>query len=628
MLKEIVNFSKKLEESGIYEEIKKENQKIDKPIFVIPVNDDLTELEIEKSYFVFKNITEKDTKIILHLDGKRNKDNAGYKSKEVKLEHNNDELKSSLRKVDNESKQFKQILLNIDNYSQKPSNDQKGNKSIGSNKGTNSYTTLIFTLKNTTHLKDKDTFFSKIKNTYTQNFLKGFPDDLSDESQSDYKKILNQLSRDEILEKFWSQLQFLKENTIVKNKESFKEIHCIIKFSDDLIKQENIYDTWYNKYLSKKLFKTDPPTDAGYPKLHCSICNEFSDTWLPNAFHNLDSKKPYTLHLDRKKSHNLAVCSKCSFELYKFQELFLNKKKITVFPLFIDDEFEQKEILLLKNDLTKISFSEVVKEVVKESSMNIFDFYLILYNRDMGFLNFDYISGFEFFKNGKSVFEIEHLINELFYDEKLTNNYFSAKIDSGNSNLDNLMYRFRIQIFDFVYRAKENIRVDEISQMYIETLFRKFLECHNKKKEYSARTHIDSITSNFMQLNKTLGGNLMQTVERIKESGKVTDLESFAFYLGQVVKILLKKSKKDSKNHSLVEPFINVTNFKVMSMKLQETFNSYKHSIYLNDASFNQKMSEIFSFFYDNQDKEFTRDLKILFYAGYFDENIIYENKK
>jgi CRISPR-associated protein Csh1 len=299
-----------------------------------------------------------------------------------------------------------------------------------------------------------------------------------------------------------------------------------------------------------------------------------------------------------------------------------------VFPLFIENDFKKKEIQLLKDDLTKISFNEVVKEVVKKGSKNVFDFYLITYNRDMGFLNFDYISGFEFYKNGKSVFEIEQLLNQMFFDYKLQNNYFSTKVDSKNANLDNAIYRYRTQIFDFVYRAKDSLNHDDISEMYIQTLQRKLRDCYDKEKEGLAISTINKLKTHFLELNKTFGGNLMQTVERIKESGKVTDLESLSYYLGQIVKILLNKSKTDNKTHTLVEPFINITNFKILGLKLQETFNSYKHSVYLNDSSFNQKMSEIFSFLYDNQDKEFNRELKILFYAGYFDESTVYENKK
>jgi hypothetical protein len=61
---------------------------------------------------------------------------------------------------------------------------------------------------------------------------------------------------------------------------------------------------------------------------------------------------------------------------------------------------------------------------------------------------------------------------------------------------------------------------------------------------------------------------------------------------------------------------------------LEETFNAYKHELSLNWDKLNQKFSEIWGFLYDNQNQEFNRDLKILFYAGYFDKNIFFQTTK
>ncbi|MBN1639492.1 MAG: hypothetical protein JW866_11020 [Ignavibacteriales bacterium] len=628
MLKEVVDFSKKLEENGIYELIQKENQKIDKPIFVIPVNNDMTEIEIDKSYFVFKDIAEKDGKLILTLDGKRNKENTDYNSKEYKLELN-DDLKNLISQLCNEPKLFQKVLQNIDNYSQKPSNDKKGNKSIGSNKGTNSYTILIFNINYQTLMKNKETFFKKISNTYKENFKKGLPINFDENELNSFTKLFSQLSMDSNLQVFWTKLNEFRKNTFVKDKDMFDSVYCILKFPNDLIENSNIYKSWYEDYLSKKLFKTDPPKkDKGYPVRNCAICNDKSETWLPNAFHNLDSKKPFTLHLDRKTDHNLAVCYNCSMKIYKFQELFLNKKKISVFPLFITDEFVRKEIILLKTDLTKVSFSDVIKEVTLETPNDMFDFFLIIYNRDIGLLNFDYISGFILDYNGKSIFEIEQQLNELFFEYKLQHNYFSKKVDTKNANLDNLIYRYRTQIFDFVYRAKDSINSNDISNMYYHTLQRRLRDCYNREKEALATANLNKLKIQFLELDKTLGGYFMQTVERIKESGKVTDLESLSYYIGQIVYYLLNQSKKGQKTHAMVEPFINVANFRILGIKLEETFNAYKHELTLNWDKLNQMFSQIWSFLYDNQDQEFNRDLKILFYAGYFDKNIFFQTTK
>jgi CRISPR-associated protein Csh1 len=431
-----------------------------------------------------------------------------------------------------------------------------------------------------------------------------------------------------VLEEFWNKLVFFRENTIVNGKDAFNSINCIFKFPDYFIEKNNIYQSWYENYLSKKLFKTEPLNDKGYPVRFCSVCNNKSETWLPNAFHNLDSKKPFTLHLDRKTDHNLAVCSDCSMKIYEFQELFLNKKKISIFPLFVTEELRREEITLLQTNRTKVTFSNIINKVFQQTPNDVFDFFLVIYNQDLGFLNFDYISGFTLNYNGKTIFEIEQQINELFFEYKLQQNYFSKKVDTKNAYLDNLIYRYRTQVFDFVYRAKDSLNSNDISDMYFQTLQRRLRDCYNKDKEAFAIANLNKLKLNFLELNKALGGNFMQTVKRIKESGKVTDLESLSYYIGQMVYYLLNQSKKGQKTHAMVEPFINVTNFKTLGIKLEETFNAYKHELSLNWDKLNQKFSEIWGFLYDNQNQEFNRDLKILFYAGYFDKNIFFQTTK
>ena len=120
----------------------------------------------------------------------------------------------------------------------------------------------------------------------------------------------------------------------------------------------------------------------------------------------------------------------------------------------------------------------------------------------------------------------------------------------------------------------------------------------------------------------------MGTVQTIKEEVVIRDMESFAFYAGQIVYYLLSLSEKKEKRHSLVEPFINIPNLKLFSLKINELFNAYKHAVYFNHRRFNELFSSLWAFLYDNSDKKFNNELRILFYAGYFDNNnILYTNQ-
>ncbi|QII10710.1 hypothetical protein KsCSTR_13310 [Candidatus Kuenenia stuttgartiensis] len=82
MLKEIVEFSKQLEDAGIYALVNGGERKLDKPVMVIPVSEDMASIKLDDAYFVFKDIIDKEAiengvtikKPYVTLDGKNEKD--------------------------------------------------------------------------------------------------------------------------------------------------------------------------------------------------------------------------------------------------------------------------------------------------------------------------------------------------------------------------------------------------------------------------------------------------------------------------------------------------------------------------------------------------------------------------
>jgi len=619
MLIEIVDFSKKLEENGIYDLIQEENQKIDKPIFVIPVNKDLTEIEIDKSYFVFKDLIEKEVKgkknKFLTLDGKK-------RDVEIKFQNVNEKVSiKTLSGLQNES-EWRNVLLNIPNLTNKVFGSGKNIDRVG---GISSYNIFIF------NVFEDDSIEEKLKKTYETNKsnLKEYIKFADEDLNSKVIALMGIIGSKGLREKISDKIKILFEISEIKS------IAIIVKFYN-----LSFYNKVYKTHLSRKLFaKDDKKIQIKSQNLLCPLCSRKVDETefiaLLDNFNSLNEKKSFLSHHQRKQSYNTAVCQNCAYLIYQFKSFILDKIGMTVFPLFIDTTYQTEEIVFLKKDLSKISFQNIINEISNNHPNEIYDFYLIICryegkgkDRKPYIFCFDFISGFTLTYNGKSIFEIEQNFNELFFEYKLRHNYFSKKIDSKNALLDNLLYRYRTQIFDFVYRAKDSIDYNDVSNMYIDTLKRRLRDCYKKDKEAIAISNIKNLKLKFLELNKTLGGSLMQTVERIKESGKVTDLASLSYYIGQMVFYLLNQSKKGQKSHAMVEPFINVANFGTLGIKLEETFNAYKHELSLNWDKLNQKFSEIWSHLYDNQDEIFNRDKKILFYAGYFDENIFFQSTK
>jgi len=101
MLKELVDFSRELENSGIYERIEKTQQKIDKPIMVIPVKDDLSDIDTDNIYFVVKDIEEE----IIDGKSKRHLVFDGGKKVEIKKQENTLNFKS----LEDEPKEWQQL---------------------------------------------------------------------------------------------------------------------------------------------------------------------------------------------------------------------------------------------------------------------------------------------------------------------------------------------------------------------------------------------------------------------------------------------------------------------------------------------------------------------------------------
>jgi len=221
-------------------------------------------------------------------------------------------------------------------------------------------------------------------------------------------------------------------------------------------------------------------------------------------------------------------------------------------------------------------------------------------------------------------------LDRYFFDGNLKQNYFVSKVDTQNHRLDQLLYSYRQMIFDFVYRAKkESLNRGILLDMYIQVLERQFKQLLSRDKNIRDRNLNDSF-QHYLKLDKQFTGVYMDTIKQIQELQTVRDKESFAYYAGQIAYYLLNQSRSESKTHALVEPFINANSFSALGIRLEELFNCYKHGLAFNYGKFNAVFSALWAFLYDHKDEPFTKELKILFYAGYFNSetNIFYQSGK
>jgi CRISPR-associated protein Csh1 len=629
MFKEIVSFSDKLEKEGIYDLMLKSERKIDKPIIVIPFNSESLDINFSNYSFLYKELEKnEEDKFYGILDSSNNKD--------VKIEIlKNSDFTLNIEDINHQTSLWSDIYLNIPNFTNKIFGSSKNIDRVG---GINSYNILAFNVYRSNG-DEKDDVKKKIEKTFFTNKsnLKLY---LPSNLQKELLPYLEEIGRD---------INILEVGKIV---DLFFETNqadvavLFFKLPDHIIEKNNVYELLYKIYVGRKSFAKDNKKYQVRPKKSksfcCNLCNktieENSFLSLPDSFNSLNDKKTFLLHHNRKMNLNGVCCSACSGLIYKFEYFFLNKLGISIFPLFVDIECQKYSVELLRissstDGFKKIGFKDIISSVYKKKDVDTLNFYLIICqyegqgkDRNVDFLSFDYITGFKFYINGINIFQIEWLLNKHFFEDKLYKNYFKKKLDElGNIKLANLLYSYRTKIFDYVYRAKYNsLNSRDIKDIFLSSTKIKFQDYLNSKHEISNNKFLANILasiSSFYKLDSFFGGDILNTVERIKSEKRITDLESLSFYIGQAVYFLLTKSEKTDKTHAMVEPFINLNNFSAIGLRLEELFNAYKHKLRLSSRNMNNKFSEIWAYIYDTKHEKFTKDLKILFYAGYFDTN-------
>ena len=247
MLKELVDFSRELEKNGIYDRIEESQQKIDKPIMVIPVKDDLSDIDTENIYFVVKD-TKKELvngviKYLIIFDDQK---------QPVEVKNIDAFNKIMFKELKTERMEWQKVILDFDNYTWKLSDDPKGNKSIGTkgNNGTNSYHILAFTGSFETRkiFSGKNEFIKKIENTYRDK--KVIQSGLMINDYSKVEKIsclLEKICRENSINLIWKNIENFKEIMLNnKDKYSIDNIKVLIKLPESYY---SFYRVLHDRYI-------------------------------------------------------------------------------------------------------------------------------------------------------------------------------------------------------------------------------------------------------------------------------------------------------------------------------------------------------------------------------------------
>lgn len=480
------------------------------------------------------------------------------------------------------------------------------------------------------------------------------------------------------------------DNQKKEKKEVSIEIRVYIDVGLDIVK------SFYEKFVEKRAFLDTKK--AGLHKGKCSLCNkESNELSLPYVLSTLGDDMGMKLSMPLNLTNY--VCKTCTLKLHKFKVMTDNQQLTKPFPLFIKNEsLFGKQISILKDNEKKKNYREIIKSIYYSNPKDLKNFYLLNYFsksdngwklqiKDLDYVeNFQYITSIkvenfidvknsfylnDFYDKELSVFQFEKIVNELIFEDKLQNNYFSdykkievkyTKINSSNSNsiLKNYLLKYRQAFYDFIYKSHQSaLELIDFREMLLDIIIDNIRHDDKNNEGYSIyENEIKEKLNLLFSLNqneeiKVDSGEFVEIQKKMKNSlgywekvknrnnqiknefiGGVDYIEVknendrfFAFLCGQLARFLLGKSKAKKENitHANFSSFTEWQDSKLLKSHIQEVLSKYAHELQYNKK--NGKLENAMSIIMTYRDDLKMDDVMEYMIAGYFSDNQIeYQN--
>ena len=488
-----------------------------------------------------------------------------------------------------------------------------------------------------------------------------------------------------------SNIKFAFLNKQIKEKGNIKLAFFV---SNNLIKK------FRDAYLKRKVFNYDIENNPNkFISGRCNICHQKSLSLSSPAF-----LSNYGVEFSQKVSlginFNQLVCTECATKLEKFRYMTENNRLTNPFPLFLDNKslFGQ-HMNILSSDGKRKDFRELIRSIHNVNPKDLKNYYLLNYRSKLSsgtwkleILDIDYIENFEymtpfkiinfmkldnsfklndFYEKKLSVFQFEKIIDELIFENKLKQNYFSdyknieityTKIGSKNSNnlLKNYLIKYRKNFYDFIYKSYQSSLYNiELREMILDII--KDNIKHDKNKEgysiykneikeklnllFSIKHHFKNggekvEQGEFVKLKEKMNSSLGYWQDKkneqgepiLKEDGKpkkefidgVDYIENndkfFAFLCGQMARFLIgkKKGKEENKNHSDFSAFTDWQTSKLLKEYVYEVHRKYAHEL-----KFYKRYDNAMSIIQTYKDDLNMDEVMEYMIAGYFAKNQI-----
>ncbi|WP_058991580.1 hypothetical protein [Sarcina ventriculi] len=468
-----------------------------------------------------------------------------------------------------------------------------------------------------------------------------------------YKEIEEQLGLSNV-EKVNYCRNWIKEN-IFQIGENLKDYKGYLKIFFDFPIEE--YEKESNRYIIPNIYNSN------------DYNTEFNGEilGLPNNNMGMNSKKPYLANKTRKNNMPYLINKEDVLLQKKFYDYLYNLVNNGVNNVYFD--ITNKIIKpLYKDEETKRHKEKVEKglrayylRIQKGKEVEIHDFDIITnYNTEITGLeikeeivNENIRVKSKLLENGgkkvTSIYSLEKLVDRIYFNKFLVNNYFTPIKDLkiNDSKVLEQMALTKDAWFSFIYKGNVNqiksmfkkssmeLIKNSIANGYVVKAFEQFVLREaildyfelNKDREVSNIDGGRRMGDFIKPINDKLRQKINIKEKDIRENrvtqGVIESDEEYYFAVGQFISYLFSLSKANTKKQSLINPFLNCKSDKRLKELLERLYKKYNHAIegnYGRASSLNRMIIG-----YIPKESKVKTDILI---AGYLYSSLIYEDSK
>ncbi len=333
---------------------------------------------------------------------------------------------------------------------------------------------------------------------------------------------------------------------------------------------------------------------------------------LSDSNMGLNAKKPFLEHktksvINKKTIAPFVIEQNDAFMVKKFFDWLKYKKYQDKYPsgeqFFINRDFKDKDIIT--------DFDYLPAKIDK-------------LDKPIKIVNHLHIKEKEDFELDE-LWKVESLIDDIFYNKQLKNNYFTDDIKVSSfvsKKLQQLIFETKYAMVNYFKKYDER----EFYQVVKKYGTSFVIEHLRQNREYKAKESLNLKLSLLQHKGeKVMDIRAVQTkvIEKLDSLNYDSlDSDSFFYLSGQVIKYLLSKSKSGKKDADMLEPFLRAKNVKKLKDEIKFTFFKYKHEIGLNQNKFNNALALITAY-----DRDGTIDSDSLL-VGILSQNLFYMKKE